>query len=42
MGSPLFEDDLAEVVKKHFDEVLEQSKGRVNAEDHDPGSDAEM
>ena len=41
-GSPLFEDDLAEMVKKHFDEVLEQSKGRANAEDNDPGSDAEM
>ena len=41
-GSSLFEDDLAEMVKKHFEEVLEQSQERAKAKDHDPGSDDEV
>ena len=40
--TPLFEQDLSEMIKKHFQDVLEQGEEREQARDHDPGSDAEM
>jgi len=40
--SPLFEQDLSELIKKHFQDILEQGKERSNAKDNDPGSDVDM
>ena len=40
--SPLFEQDLSEMVKKHFQDILEQNEQRDNAEDNSPGSDADI
>ena len=37
--SPLFEQDLAEMIQKHFQDILEQGEERDNAKDLDPGSD---
>ena len=35
-GSPLFEQDLATLLKKHFQDVLTQLEEQANAEDKDP------
>ena len=35
-GSPLFEQDLATLLKKHFQDVLMQLEEQANAEDKDP------
>jgi len=39
--SPLFEQDLSEMIKKHFQDILEQGAERDEAKDTDPGSDIE-
>ena len=40
--SHLFEPDLSEMIKKHFQEVLEQGEERAHAKDQDSGSDVDM
>ena len=40
--SPLFDQDLSEMAKKHFPEVLEHGEERAHAKDQDPGSDVDM
>ena len=38
-GSPLFEQDLATMLKKHFQDVLTQLEEQANAEDKDPDAE---
>ena len=40
--TPLFEQDLSEMINKHFQDVLEQGEERAAAKGHDPGIDADM